>query len=136
LQGRLQRPTNIGNDAWIGTRVVICQGVTIGTGAIVAASCRDQGRAAVRGVGGVPAKLIPHGYAQPDALSRFIIIEILGEAKRFPKGEGSTAPLGSYSICKRAFDASKNLFRLQFLTGAEVFDGELTRGALAFQFRA
>lgn len=59
LQGGGERPVTIGNDVWIGTRVVILPGVTIGNhcvigaGAVVTKSFPDY---AV--VGGVPAKLI------------------------------------------------------------------------------
>jgi len=49
----------IGNDVWVGARVVILQGVTIGDGAIVAAGAvvtKDVAPYSI--VGGVPAKLI------------------------------------------------------------------------------
>ena len=36
--GTLEKPVNIGNDVWIGSRVTILPGVTIGDGAIIGAS--------------------------------------------------------------------------------------------------
>lgn len=51
----------IGNDVWIGTRVIILPGVTIGDGAIIAAGAvvsKDVPEYAV--VGGVPAKVIKY----------------------------------------------------------------------------
>lgn len=50
---------NIGNDAWIGTGVIIYPGITIGEGAVVAAGSvvtKDVTTNSV--VGGTPAKLI------------------------------------------------------------------------------
>lgn len=58
LQG-VNRPVTIGHDVWIGARAGILGGVTIGTGAIVAAGAivtRDVPPYAI--VGGVPAKVI------------------------------------------------------------------------------
>ncbi len=58
LQGE-NRPVTIGHDVWIGARAGILGGVTIGTGAIVAAGAivtRDVPPYAI--VGGVPAKVI------------------------------------------------------------------------------
>ena len=58
LQG-IARPVTIGHDVWIGARVGILGGVTIGTGAIVAAGAvvtRDVPPYAI--VGGIPAKVI------------------------------------------------------------------------------
>jgi len=54
-----EQPITIGDDVWIGTRVIILPGVTIGSHSIVAAgsvvtkSCKDYSI-----IGGVPAKLI------------------------------------------------------------------------------
>lgn len=54
-----ERPVIIGNDVWIGDRVIILPGVHIGDGAIIAAGAvvtKDVPAYAI--VGGVPAKLI------------------------------------------------------------------------------
>lgn len=60
LQGSAKiKPVTIGDDVWIGARVIILPGVTIGQGAILAANAvvtKDVPEYAV--VGGNPAKLI------------------------------------------------------------------------------
>ena len=61
-----RRPIHIGNDVWIGTRVVVLPGVHIGDGAVVGANAvvtRDVPPRAV--VAGVPARLIHMRGAQP-----------------------------------------------------------------------
>jgi acetyltransferase-like isoleucine patch superfamily enzyme len=57
------KPVVIGNDVWIGEKAVIIDGLTIGTGAIVAAGAvvtKDVPPYAV--VGGVPAKIIKYRF--------------------------------------------------------------------------
>ena len=54
-----ERPVEIGNDVWIGDRVIILPGVTVGDGSILAAGAvvtHDVPAYAV--VAGVPAKII------------------------------------------------------------------------------
>lgn len=54
-----ERPVVIGNDVWIGDRVIILPGVTVGDGSIIAAGAvvsRDVPAYAI--VGGVPARVI------------------------------------------------------------------------------
>ena len=57
--GMFAKPVKIGNKAWLGARVTICPGVTIGEGSIVAAGAvvtKDVPPRTV--VAGVPAKII------------------------------------------------------------------------------
>lgn len=59
LQGATRKGISIGNDCWIGTKVCILDGVTIGEGSIIAAGAvvnKDIPPYSV--VGGVPAKVI------------------------------------------------------------------------------
>jgi maltose O-acetyltransferase len=59
-QGALEiRPIKIGNDVWIGTRVVILPGVTVGDGAVIGAnSLVTKNIPPLTIVGGAPARLI------------------------------------------------------------------------------
>jgi maltose O-acetyltransferase len=63
-QGMMYAPIRIGNDVWIGARVIILAGVTIGDHAIIAAGSvvtKDVERGAI--VGGVPAKTIKNRFS-------------------------------------------------------------------------
>lgn len=60
-QGSTKGPVIIGNDVWVGTRVIIMPGVTIGDGAIIGSGAvvtKDVAPYTI--VGGVPAKVIGH----------------------------------------------------------------------------
>lgn len=59
----IYKPVHIGNDVWIGTRVIIMHGVTVGDGAIIGAQAvvtKDVAPYAI--VAGVPAKLIRYRF--------------------------------------------------------------------------
>ncbi len=60
---RFTKECEIGNDVWIGCNVVVCRGVKIGNGAVIAAGAvvtKDVEPYTI--VGGVPAKLIKKRY--------------------------------------------------------------------------
>lgn len=60
-QGMTSEPVTIGNDVWIGQRVMIMPGVNIGNGSIIAAGAvvtKDVPDYAI--VGGIPAKIIKY----------------------------------------------------------------------------
>lgn len=60
------RPTTIGHDVWIGAQAIIVAGVTIGTGAVIAANAvvtRDISPYEI--VGGVPARNIRYRFDEP-----------------------------------------------------------------------
>jgi virginiamycin A acetyltransferase len=60
------QPVTIGHDVWVGADVVLKRGISIGTGAVIAARSivtRDVPPYAI--VGGAPARLIRHRFAQP-----------------------------------------------------------------------
>lgn len=58
-QGNIVKPVRIGNDVWIGTRVIILPGVDIGDGSVIGAgSVVTKNIEPYSIVGGVPAKLI------------------------------------------------------------------------------
>lgn len=59
----LRPPVKIGNDCWIGTRVFLAGGITVGDGAVILAGAvvtKDVPPFAV--VGGVPAKILRYRY--------------------------------------------------------------------------
>lgn len=59
LQGSRYEPVVIGNDVWLGARVIVLPGVTIGDGAVVATGAvvtKDIPSFAI--AGGVPAKIL------------------------------------------------------------------------------
>jgi acetyltransferase-like isoleucine patch superfamily enzyme len=63
-------PITIGSDVWIGTRVIVLDGVNIGHGAIVAAGSvvtKDVPPYSI--VGGVPAKFIRHRFTEEQIAS-------------------------------------------------------------------
>ncbi len=60
----------IGHDVWIGANAIICRGVTIGNGAVVASGAivtKDVAPYSV--VGGAPAKLIKYRFSEEDIKS-------------------------------------------------------------------
>lgn len=65
-QASMARPTVIGHDVWIGAQAIIIAGVTIGTGAVVAANAvvtRDIAPYEI--VAGVPARKIKYRFDEP-----------------------------------------------------------------------
>ena len=69
-------PTTIGDGAWIGMRAMIMPGLTIGEGAVIAASAvvtRDVAPYSV--VGGNPASVIKHRFNE-DVIARLLALRI------------------------------------------------------------
>jgi len=65
----------IGNDVWIGARVIILDGVTVGDGAIIAANAvvtKDVPPYAI--VGGVPAKIIRYRFS-PEKVEKLLSLQ-------------------------------------------------------------
>lgn len=59
------RPIDIGHDVWIGARVIILDGVTIGTGSVIAAgSVVTKNVPSYAVVAGVPAKVIKYRFSE------------------------------------------------------------------------
>lgn len=81
LFDEMPKPTNIGNDVWIGYGAVLLNGITIANGAIVAAGSvvvNDVPPYAI--VGGVPAKVIRYRFNKDQ-------IERLEKLKWWDKGD-------------------------------------------------
>jgi len=58
-QGLIKSPVRIGPDVWIGTKVTVLRGTTVGTGSVLAANSVVRGQVAPGSVmGGVPARLL------------------------------------------------------------------------------
>ena len=93
---------SIGHDVWIGDRVIVMQGVSIGTGAVVAANAvvtKDVPPYAV--VGGVPAKLIKYRFPEKT-------IERLLASRWWDLPLHAMAPVPSHDI-DRAIDAIEEI---------------------------
>ena len=72
IKGLSAKPTVLEHDVWIGAGAMICQGVRVGTGAVVAGAAvvtKDVPPYAV--VAGVPAKIIKFRFAE-DTISKLI----------------------------------------------------------------
>jgi len=84
-QGIVKTPVRIGPDVWVGTKVTVLRGVTVGTGAVLAANSvinRDVPPMAV--VGGVPAKVLKDRVAvyEADAARRAALADIARKTAR------------------------------------------------------
>lgn len=61
------KTTTIGNDVWIGEKVIILDGITVGTGSIIAAgSVVTKDVAPYSMVGGIPAKIIKFRFSNDE----------------------------------------------------------------------
>ncbi len=67
-QGIVKSPVRIGEDVWIGTKVTVVRGVSVGHGSVLAANCvvnRDVPPMSV--VGGVPARVLKNRVVEFEA---------------------------------------------------------------------
>jgi acetyltransferase-like isoleucine patch superfamily enzyme len=79
----VQRPTTIGADVWLGQRVVVLRGVTVGDGAVVAAGAVVTRDIPAREVwAGVPARKLRDRFPSQDDAYRHG--QMLGEPKQSP----------------------------------------------------
>jgi len=72
---RPEKPVHIGHDVWIGRNAIIQDGVTVGTGAVVASSAvvtKDVPPYAI--VGGVPARIIKYRF-EPELIEKLLASE-------------------------------------------------------------
>ncbi len=84
-QGIVKTPVRIGPDVWVGTKVTVLRGVTVGHGAVLAANSvinRDIPPMAI--AGGVPAKVIKDRVAayDADAARRAALADIAAKTAR------------------------------------------------------
>lgn len=77
------RETYIGDDVWIGARAIVMAGISIGSGAIVAAGAvvtHDVKAFAI--VAGVPARVIGHRFGDEDARKAHLVALKAGNFER------------------------------------------------------
>ncbi|MCU0265307.1 MAG: acyltransferase [Actinomycetia bacterium] len=94
-QGIVKSPVRIGPDTWIGTKVTVLRGVTVGHGSVLAANSvinRDVPPMSV--VGGVPAKVIKNrvDVFEAGAARRAALADI---ARKTARAVGESAPPAS-----------------------------------------
>ena len=105
LSKQKHRPPKIGHDVWIGANAVICRGVTIGTGAIIAAGAivnKDVQPYEI--VGRTPAKHLKWRFS-PEIINRLLASQWwLLEPKKFV-GIDSSDPIRFGSVLKSMLSA-------------------------------
>lgn len=101
-QGIVKSPVRIGPDVWIGTKVSVLRGTTVGRGSVLAANAVVRGDVAPYSImGGVPARLLKdrrETYAA-DAERRAALADIARKTARAAaetaEGAGGSGPDGS-----------------------------------------
>ncbi|SDT17872.1 Acetyltransferase (isoleucine patch superfamily) [Actinopolymorpha singaporensis] len=98
-QGLVKSPVRIGPDCWLGTKVTVVRGTTVGTGAVLAAHAVVRGEVPDFGVAaGVPARIVKNRrdtYAADAGRRAYLEGLARGAEEAAGRARGSAMPAGS-----------------------------------------